>query len=119
MLEKIGQDKVAEALTEAGNVLRAVTAERDEAISKLAAIELRNEAVKVASSMVSKGLTSEPIEYVTENLMKMAEQGKFAEVKKAVEMVGPDMGQKIANLNHDDRQAQGGSSSLESYLLGG
>lgn len=117
MLEKVGQDKVAEVLSEAAAVIRTVTGERDSALAKLAAMETHQRCEKLASVMVSKGLTSEPHDYVVGNLEKMASQGKLDEVERAVGMVGPDMGQKIAHLNND--QAQGGSSPLESYLLDG
>jgi hypothetical protein len=120
MLEKVGQDKVAEALKEAAQVLRTVVEERDTALSKLAQIELRGRCEKLASNMQSKGVSSEPFDYVVSNLEKMAAQGKLDEMERAVNLVGPDMGQKLghaAHLNSD--QAQGGSSLLETFLLDG
>jgi len=118
MLEKVGQDKAAEAMLEAAQVIRAVTDERDQALAKLAAIEQHTRCEKLASAMAAKNLTSEPHDYVVSNLEKMAAQGKLDELERAVAMVGPDMGQKIAHLSNDEHHAQGGTSPLETYLLG-
>lgn len=118
MLEKVGQDKVAEVLNEAATVIRTVTGERDAALLKLAQIETRSRCEKLASSMQTKGLNSEPYDHLVGNLEKMAAQGKLEQLESAVNLVGPDMGSKLASLNHDDRQVQGGTSPLESYLLG-
>lgn len=116
-MEKISHEKVAALLTEASAALRAVTAERDTLATKLAQIERRSEAEKVAHAMQDKGLSSEPFDALVETLEKKAERGELGEIKTAVSMVGPDMGRKLASLTNDDK-AYGAGSDLESYIAG-
>jgi len=117
-MEKISHDKVAEVLNDAATALRSVTAERDELRTKVAQYERRAEAEKVAHEMQSKGISNEPFEQLVTNLEKMAESGKLGEIKNAVNLVGPDMGRKLASLTNDNQSHVGGSD-LESFLTGG
>lgn len=117
-MEKISHEKVAELLADAASALRAVTAQRDELQQKLAMIERRQEAEKVAHEMQDKGLSNEPFHKLVDDLEKMAETGKLHDVKNAVALVGPDMGAKLASINNDIPR-HGGGSELESFILSG
>jgi hypothetical protein len=115
-MEKISHEKVAEVLNDAATALRAVTAERDGLQLKLASIERHQEAEKLAHEMTAKGLgNNEPFEQLVTNLEKMAESGKLGELKRAVGLVGPDMGRKLASLTNDD-QAHVGGTDLVAYI---
>lgn len=115
MFEKVSKTKVAQILKEAGEQLVAVTAERDELRTKLAAFEQRKQVEKLASDMHAKGITTEPTEHLIESLEKKAQAGQLGALRDAVDMVAPDMWQKMANTATDERSA-GGSSDLENYL---
>lgn len=112
------KEKIAQALRDTAEVLRAVTAERDDLRTKVASMERRQEAEKVAHIMIDKGLTSEPVEHVITSLENMAKQGKLASVKQALDFVGPDMARKMAQVNDDSTVPTVGGSDLERYLAG-
>jgi hypothetical protein len=115
-MQKEAMDKCAKVLKEASAVILQVTAERDEALAKVAAFERRDRAVKVASEMHRKGIDDTPFNELVERLTTFDEQGKLASVEQAVELVGPDMGRKLASLS-DDRGTSVGSNDLERYLM--
>jgi len=77
---------------------REEASERDEAVAKLAAYERKMDAEKVASAMIQKGLTAEPFDRVMEQMVKAAEQGELEKISAAVELSGPDMGEKVARM---------------------
>lgn len=118
---KISNAKIAEVLSEAASQLRTITAERDALSAKLAHIERRSEATKVAQAMQDKGLTSEPIDHLVENLEKMAADGKLQNLADAVDLVGPDMWSKVAQTTNDIPRGLSmgsGMNDLERYLSG-
>lgn len=117
-MDKISMSKVAEVLADAAAVIRQVTQERDEAVSKLAHIEQRREVEKLAAQMQAKGLTSEPTEYVIENLEKAAQEGRLSNLREAVDLVAPDMWSKFAHPSDDRRDHVGVGNDLERYLEG-
>lgn len=117
-MKKLSHDKIAEVIADAAAALRKITAERDEALAKLAGIERRQEAEKVARAMQEKGLNNGPIDQLISDLEKMAETGKLQDVKNAVELVGPDMAAKLATINNDIPR-NGGVSELETFILSG
>jgi len=123
-MEKIAQEHFSQLLKDAATALRTVAAERDEALNKVAAMELHQDAAKLAHTMQSKGLTGDlSIDQITANLEKMAAEGKLDTVKAAVELVGPDMGDKLASLQSsdltDDRPSASGTSLLEQFIISG
>jgi hypothetical protein len=120
------KQKVAQVLKDAAAGMRQLQAERDAAITmaashqeKLATIERRLMAEKVAAEMHRKGLrTDENFSDLADDLEKAAAEGKLATIQEAVDMVAPDMGIKTASINHDTAQAGSGSSELEAFLVG-
>ncbi len=121
-MEKVSQEDVLKLAAEAPAIIRKLASERDEAVTKLAAMEQRKAVEKLASQMHEKGINSHvPLDDLATQLEGWAAQGKLAEVQRAVEFVGPDMGQKIATVTHDDvgdgNGADGGE--LVRFLLGG
>ena|ERR1019366_3673238 len=117
-MEKISHEKISEVLAASAAALRSITAERDAYAVKIAAYERHQEAEKVATEMHAKGISNEPIEQLIVNLEKMAEEGKLGSLRDAVNLVGPDMGQKFAQLTSDDK-TYGGTNELERYLTDG
>ncbi len=101
-MDKISTAQLAEVMSAVGPTLRKLAAERDEALLKLAARDRRIEAEKVATAMIQKGLTNEPFDRVSDQLEKAAEQGELDTIRGAVELSGPDMGEKVARMVNDE-----------------
>ena len=116
-MDKKAAAKYAEVMKDAHRTIRSLTAERDSLKEKVASMERRIECEKLASAMHEKGIdTDVDFQALTTRLEKEAQQGKLAEIRRAVDLVGPTMLAKTASLV--DYPAQGGSSDLENYLLG-
>lgn len=114
-MDKLSEEKVALFLADAAAALRTVTAERDTALAKLAEAETTRRVEKLARDMQEKGLSSEPTEYIMQQLKTAADEGRLGNLESAVEMVGPDMWSKFAHPT-DDAPGAHGPSSLEIYL---
>jgi hypothetical protein len=96
-----------------------VAAERDSAVEKLAHLERRLDAEKLAAMMHHKGLeTDTDFASLADHLEKEAERGKFEVIKQAVEMVGPNMGFKTASVHHDSVTQGAGHTDFERFLVG-
>ena len=120
-MQKISSEQVQEVLSAVPAALNKLASERDywknEAISRMR----RDDAEKVASAMHEKGINADTdFSALVQQLEKAAEQGKLPQIAEAVDMVGPDMGQKIASL-----AGEGGSAGMQDgsdlvrFLLGG
>ncbi len=115
-MEKLSNKKIATVLRDAENALRAITHERDEALSKLAAHERRTTCEKLAYAMHNKGIhTDIDTDTLVNSLEKAAEQGRLPIIQEAVSMMGANM--SFANLNNDT-VVPGGSSELERFIVG-
>jgi len=101
-MEKISSAQLAELMSEVGPTLRRLVHERDEAIFKLASIQMERDAEKVATVMINKGLTNEPYDQLFEQMFKAAQDGTLSRIWDAVQIAGPDMGEKLATLASDD-----------------
>ncbi len=121
-MEKIANEKIAEVLRDAATVLRTKEAENKVLREKVADMELRDRATKLASSMHNKSLNLDvPREDLVEDLMKQASANPAGldVIEKAVDMVAPDMGAKLAQIRNDDAQGTApGSSDFERYIGG-
>jgi len=117
-MEKIANEKIASVLRDAATTLRTKEAECQVLRAKVADMELRERSVKLASAMHNKSLHLDvPREDLVEDLMKQASQ--LDVIEKAVEMVAPDMGAKLAQVRNDDAQGTAsGSSDFERYIGG-
>jgi hypothetical protein len=97
-----------------------LASERDYAVEKLAKYEQQMAVEKVATAMIQKGITTEPFSRVYADMMKIAEDGKLNVVSAALDMHGPDMGEKVARLADTEGSYVGaGASDLETFLLSG
>lgn len=118
-MEKLSMEEIQELVSEAPGVIRKLASERDEYKSLYEALVRKDEAEKVASMMHDKGINTElDLETLTANLEKAAEQGKLEQIRAAVDMVGPDMGTKMAQLTGDEQRIAAGSSEFERFLAG-
>ena len=118
-MEKLSSEQVKEVLSQAADTIRKLAESRD-AWKKEAQVRMRrDEAEKVASAMHAKGLQADvPFEDLVAQMEKAAENGNLTKIAEAVELVGPDMGQKFAHLSTDESRATVGSS-FEQFLMGG
>lgn len=119
-MKKLSAEQVQSVLSQVPGTLRKLAAERDfwkkEAESRMQ----RDEAEKVAHAMHEKGISVDvPINELVEQLEKAAQSGRLEKIAEAVDLVGPNMGQKIASLTNDENHTSGGSSEFERFLLGG
>ena len=117
-MEKLSSDE-REVLAAVPGVIESLAMERDAAVSKLAHYERRAQAEKVASAMHKKGIEGDiPFEALVDRMEKAAERGELETIERAVDMVAPDMGTKIASLSTDERRATLGGSDLERFVVG-
>ena len=108
-------EKVATVLRDAAHAIRQVTRERDVLAEKVAHIERRQEAIKVAEAMQEKGVnTDRAHDDLVAELEKAATEGRLSTIREAVELVGPDM---TRSVSLDDRDHSTGNA-LEQYLMG-
>ena len=118
-MEKISLAQVLEVVSAQTDALRKVAAERDEALVENEGYRQRMEAEKVASMMITKGLTNEPFERVVEQMEKAAKNGKLERIYDAVDLTGPDMGEKVAQMVSDEHVSAGAAASdFERFIVG-
>lgn len=119
-MNKISNAQVAEVLTDAATTLRAQQAYIGELESKLASSERRDRVEKLASEMHRKGLELDvSVTDLADRLEKAAEANKLDVLETAVDLVGPDMGSKLASLTNDDGPgASSAASDLERFIVG-
>jgi len=119
------QQKVAKVLNDSAQLMRTVTGERDNALSKVAKLQLtvasyerRINAEKVAAMMHQKGINTD-IEFpqLVSDLEKAAQEGKLPTIEEAVDLVGPNMSFKTASIR-DETPVGAGETDFERFLLG-
>jgi hypothetical protein len=120
-MDKLSKSQVAEVLAAVGPALLKLASERDAAFEELQAYRRQIDAEKVASAMIQKGITTEPYDRVVEQMVKAAEKGELERIRDAIDLSGPDMGEKVARIVSDDEpQASASSGSdFERFILGG
>lgn len=118
-MEKISSTKLAQVLHDAELALRSVTAERDDAVTKLAQVERRRAAEKVAADMHGKGVNlDKSFTDLADDLEKSAEAGELSIIQRAVDMMAPNMGLNTVSLNHDETKVASGGTDFERYIFG-
>lgn len=118
-MDKVSQEQVQEVLGEVPGVIRGLVEENQTLSSKLASYERRDRCTKLAGEMHRKGIDLDvPVDTLADRLEKAAEEGTIGEWEKAVSLVGPDMGTKMASVANDDPRSPVGSSDLERYITG-
>jgi hypothetical protein len=117
-VEKLSSEEIQGVFGEVPGVIRSLVEENEALQAKVASYERRDAAEKVAHQMIEKGLNNDkPFSVLVDELSKEAEAGRLPEIERAVDMVGPDMGQKIARVSGDDRTSTG-STAFERYIVG-
>jgi hypothetical protein len=118
-MNKISNAQAAQVLDDAASHIRAQAAHINELEEKLASRERRDRVEKLASLMHSKGLELDtPVETLADRFEKAAAAGKLEAVEHAVDLVGPDMGTKLAQLTNDEPGVSSGASTLEQFIVG-
>lgn len=119
-MNKLSNAQLAEVLTDSATTLRSQQATINELQDKLAARDSRDRVEKIAGEMHRKGLELDTsVELLADRLEKHA-ASKLDAIEQGVELVGPDMGTKLASLISDNPGASAGSSSdLERFIVGG
>lgn len=117
-MNKLSMEQVQELVAEAPGVIRKLASERDFYRDRYEAMVRREDAEKTAAAMIHKGLTEEDFGTLTARLEKAAEQGKLEQIQVAVDMVGPDMGTKLAQLTNDDQRSTVGNA-FEQFIVSG
>lgn len=122
MTVKMSSAQLQEVLGVVPGTLRSLANERDfwrkEAQSRM----LHEDAEKVARAMHEKGINAEtPLEDLIGSLEKAAAAGHLVKIAEAVDMVGPNMEQKIASLTGDgnDTASEMTTSEFTRFIMGG
>ncbi len=119
-MDKISNAQIAEVLADASATLRAKQAHINDLEEKVASMERRDRVEKLASEMHRKGLELDtPMGDLVDRLEKAATAGKLETVEHAVDLVGPDMGTKLAQLTNDEPGMSSGSNDFERFIVGG
>ena len=119
-MKKLSFSEIHEVLSDVPGVIRSLVDTNTALEEKVAAYEQRIRCEKLASQMHEKGIDLDvPASALADRLEKSAEEGTIGEWEKAVALVGPDMGTKMASVASDELRSPVGSSDLERYLVGG
>ncbi len=99
--------------------LRSLAAERDHYKAKYAQVVRRQEAEKLAKIAHDKGVYLEhEHEELSDHFEKEGSQGHFPEIRRALDMVAPNMGQKLAHVSDEKSVAGVGNTDFERYIHG-
>ncbi len=118
-MKKLSAEQMQQVFGQVPGTLRKLAAERDFWKKEAQGRIQTDECEKVARQMLDKGISDAPLNELVEQLEKAAASGRLEKIAEAVELVGPNMGQKIASLTNDDGQVSGASSEFERFLMGG
>lgn len=121
MKQKISSAEFAQVLGAVPETLRKQASYIDQLEREVETMRRRDEAEKLAKVMHGKGIdTDVPVDQLSERLEKLAEQdaNKFKNYQDAVDLVGPDMGTKIAQLDNTEERSGIGGNELERWLIG-
>lgn len=120
MTTKISGAQMAEVFRDAATTLRSQSAYIHDLETKLASRDQRDRVTKLASEMHRKGINLDvDAGALADSLEKAAEAGKLEAIEVGVDLVGPDMGQKLASLTNDDGPgASSAASDLKRYIVG-
>jgi len=119
-MNKLSSEQMQQVLEAVPGTLRKLVGERDYWKKEAQSRMRRDDAEKVAHAMHEKGISVDvSIDDLVTQLEKAAEAGKLGKIAEAVEMVGPDMGQKIAHLSEGEASYAVGGDDLTRFCLGG
>ena len=118
-MRKLSRAELARIMNDGAVALVSMANERDCALQKLATLERRVEAEKLASSMHEKGVKLDQTHgELSAYIEKEARKGRLDTIKDAVDMLVPNMGIKTASLTSDEHHAVG-LHPFEQHILGG
>jgi ATPase subunit of ABC transporter with duplicated ATPase domains len=118
-VDKLSNEQISEVLADAAGTLRAQQTKIAALEAELATRNTHDASLKLAQKMHGKGLDVDtPVEALCARLEKAAADGKFEAIAQAVELVGPDMGTKIAHLSDGEQRIALGGSDLERFIVG-
>lgn len=118
-MDKLSAAQVQQVLSDTADTLRSLADRNEYLESKLASSERRVGVEKVAHSMHERGIDSDvPIDELIDRLEKMAqtEPSEYRAWERAVDMVGPDMSAKQAQINNDNPSGRG-VSAFEQFVV--
>jgi len=119
-MKKISSEQISQVLSEAPGVIRALVSENETLRAKVAHMERRDQSEKLAEIMHNKGLELDVShEDLVDRIEKIAEQGKLESYQQAVDLVGPDMGAKMAQISNNDGHSPAMGTDFERFLVGG
>lgn len=119
-MKKLSSEQMQQVLSQVPGTIRKLAEERDFWKKEAQARMQRDEAEKVASAMHEKGIQADvPFAQLVDQLEKAAQSGRLEKIAEAVDLVGPNMGEKIAQLTGDENAIAGDSSQFERFILGG
>jgi hypothetical protein len=118
-MDKISNAQIAEVMHDAAATLREKQARIVDLEEKLASKERRERVEKLAAAMHGKGLELDTsIADLADRYEKTASD-KLSAIEHAVDIVGPDMGLKLAQVNNDEPgTSSAGSSDFERFIAG-
>jgi hypothetical protein len=119
-MDKTSSQQIAEVLADAASTLRSQQEVIHSLSEKLASRSMRDRVEKLAHNMHEKGLELDSsVEILADRLEKMAEAtpGKLDAIEHGVDLVGPDMGMKVAQLTSDS-PSQEAVSEFERFIIG-
>lgn len=120
MATKLAQ--VTHVLRQCADTLRKQASRIDYLEAQVDARDRRDGAQKLASQMHEKGIDIDvPFTRLASHLEKMAaeQEQEYTNLRGAVELVGPDMGSKMASVrNNDEERSSVGSSDFERFVEG-
>jgi hypothetical protein len=121
-MDKVSAQKAAAALREVGENYRVLQSKYDELAEKVAAYERRDEVLKVAQMSIEKGVDGRPLPELAQELenLYIGSREQFDKYAGAVQLIVPNMGQRLASLreNFDEGAGEaGGSSSSQNALM--
>jgi hypothetical protein len=121
-MDKVSAQKAAAALREVGENYRVLQSKYDELAEKVAAYERRDEVLKVAQMSIEKGVDGRPLPELAQELENLytGSREQFDKYAGAVQLIVPNMGQRLASLreNFDEGAGEaGGSSSSQNALM--
>ena len=119
MTIKISNAQAAEVMHDAAATLRAQQSHINDLETKLASMAQRDRVEKLAGEMHRKGLELDTsASDLADRLEKAADVNKLDAIEAAVDLVGPDMGRKLAQLTNDEPGASSAASDLERFIVG-
>lgn len=116
-MKKVSSEQVQQVVAAAVNMIPKLAAERDHWKELATQYMRRDEIQKVAQSMHEKGLVADgQYEDILEALEKKASEGTLQEFSRAVDLVAPDMGAKLASLGGSSPGADTPAARFEAFL---